>query len=154
MYREFIKFDDKQKFLEDTSFFSVYIPTVGERLDYKIILESYFKYLNGSCYTGLILGTHFRVINELLELVDSCIPSVEYKFNRASMKYTFANNSILYFGVMDPDKSKDHFQYVAMNLQFIGIVDYREYKIKQLDYLMCRLRKLKTSSIPLRYRCI
>jgi predicted phage terminase large subunit-like protein len=73
------------------------------------------------------------------------------RWNGTEKRWTFPSGATLGFGYLD--KANDHYRYQGMQAQFIGIDELTQLEDRPALYLFSRLRRLKGSQVPIRYRC-
>jgi predicted phage terminase large subunit-like protein len=105
-------------------------------------------------YSALILRDSYSNLTKS----DSLIPrSIDWLYKSGAelkdggRKWIFPSGAVLEFGYLDGPQ--DHYNFQSSAYQFVGIDESVNIREGQAVYLFSRLRKLKGSAVPLRFRC-
>ncbi|ANS05689.1 putative large terminase subunit [uncultured Mediterranean phage] len=118
------------------------------------ILAAAAQYLDVPDYSALILRRNFPDLAQpggLIDMSHEWWDMTDAVWNQQLRQWRFPpHNNILMFGHMD-DKSQIK-RYKGGEYQFIGIDEMTDFEKREAMFLHSRLRRRKTSKIPLRFR--
>ena len=121
------------------------------------LLMSALQYVEEKDYAALILRRTYQDLSQPNAIMDRAkkwlqpfVACGEVRWNNQTKTFTFPSGSTLTFGYLAHDNDLD--QYQGSELQFVGFDELTQFTEKQYTYLHSRLRKLKSSDIPIRMR--
>lgn len=117
------------------------------------ILMAALQYVHVPGYAALILRRSYAdlvlpgaIMNRALDW----LAGSDAKWNNKEKTFTFPSGATLTFGYLQTETDK--YRYQGAEFQFIGFDELTQFTSSQYLYLFSRLRRLKTSDIPLRMR--
>ncbi len=114
---------------------------------------SALQYVHVPGYSAIIFRktfTDLQLSGALIDRSKSWLMGTDAKWNGEIMTWTFPSGAKIQFGYMSgPD---DHHRYQGPEYQFVGFDELTHFREEQYTYMFSRMRRLKTSSIPLRVR--
>jgi len=118
------------------------------------LLMSALQYVDQPNYAALLVRdtfTNLTMPGALIERAESWLADTDAVWSSEKKTWSFPPyGSTLTFGYMD--SSLDHLKYKSSEFQFIGVDEAGDLRWKQIRYLFSRLRRLKGSTIPVRFR--
>ena len=121
------------------------------------LLMSALQYVTEPDYSALILRRTFKDLSQPNAIMDRCrrwlsepVANGIVHHDKTTKTWTFPSGATLTFGYLAHDNDLD--QYQGSELQFVGFDELTQFTEKQYTYLHSRLRKLKSSDIPIRMR--
>lgn len=121
------------------------------------LLMSALQYVTEEDYSALILRRTFKDLSQPNAIMDRARRWLSEPVSRGivhhdktTKTWTFPSGATLTFGYLAHDNDLD--QYQGSELQFVGFDELTQFTEKQYTYLHSRLRKLKSSNIPIRMR--
>jgi len=117
------------------------------------ILMAALMFVETPGYNALILRRTFNMLSKpeaLIPLSHEWLQDTDAKWSEKKHTWTFPNGSILEFGYLDTDKDKYNYQGAAYH--FVGFDELTQFTQSMYTYLFSRVRKVKDSLIPLRFR--
>lgn len=117
------------------------------------LLMAALKYVDVPGYAALLLRRTFSDLSKPGALIDRAhqwLNDSPAKWSEQKRTWTFPSGATLSFGYLETDLDK--YQYQGAEYQFIGFDELTQFREAPYTYLFSRLRRLKTSDIPLRMR--
>lgn len=116
------------------------------------LLMAALKYVHVPNYAALLLRRSYTDLALPGALMDRAFQWLNGKAHWSGMekKWTFPSGATLTFGYLATENDK--YQYLSSEFQFVGFDEVTQFTETQYAYLFSRLRRLKSSSIPLRIR--
>ncbi len=105
-------------------------------------------------YSALILRktyTDLSLPGALIDRSHSWLDSTDAKWNEQLHQWRFPSGATLTFGYLDTSNAK--YRYQSSEFQYVGFDELTQFEREEdYTYLFTRLRKLKSSNVPLRMR--
>lgn len=117
------------------------------------LLMAALQYVEDSGYSALILRRTYKDLalpGALMDRAYGWLQGTDAKWNNIDKVWSFPSGATLTFGYLQ--HSKDKYQYQGAEFQFIGFDELTQFRFEDYSYLYSRLRKLKSSSVPIRMR--
>lgn len=121
------------------------------------LLMAALQYVDQKDYSALLLRRTYQDLSQPNAIMDRAkkwlhpyTSTGEVHWSEKTKTFTFPSGSTLSFGYLSHDNDLD--QYQGSELQFVGFDELTQFTEKQYTYLHSRLRKLKSSDIPIRMR--
>ena len=117
------------------------------------LLMAALKYVDVPGYSALLLRRTYADLSKpgaLMDRAHQWLRGTGAKWNEQKKQWTFPSGAVLTFGYLENDNDK--YQYQGAEYQFIGFDELTQFKESSYTYLFSRLRRLKSSDIPLRMR--
>ena len=121
------------------------------------LLMAALQYVDQKDYSALLLRRTYQDLSQPNAIMDRAkkwlhpyTSNGEVHWSEKTKTFTFPSGSTLSFGYLAHDNDLD--QYQGSELQFVGFDELTQFTEKQYTYLHSRLRKLKSSDIPIRMR--
>lgn len=117
------------------------------------LLMAALRYVDVPGYAALLLRRTFSDLSKPGALIDRAhqwLNDSAAKWSEQKRTWTFPSGATLSFGYLETDLDK--YQYQGAEYQFIGFDELTQFREAPYTYLFSRLRRLKTSDIPLRMR--
>ncbi len=117
------------------------------------LLMAALQYAHVPGYNALLLRRTFRDLNQpeaIMARSHEWLRGTDATWNDRDKRWTFPSGATLTFGYCDTDK--DRYQYAGAALQFIGWDELTQFPEGWYTWLFSRLRRLRTSPVPLRVR--
>ena len=121
------------------------------------LLMAALQYVDQKDYSALLLRRTYQDLSQPNAIMDRAkkwlhpyTSTGEVHWSEKTKTFTFPSGSTLSFGYLAHDNDLD--QYQGSELQFVGFDELTQFTEKQYTYLHSRLRKLKSSDIPIRMR--
>ena len=121
------------------------------------LLMAALQYVDQKDYSALLLRRTYQDLSQPNAIMDRAkkwlhpyTTTGEVHWSEKTKTFTFPSGSTLSFGYLAHDNDLD--QYQGSELQFVGFDELTQFTEKQYTYLHSRLRKLKSSNIPIRMR--
>lgn len=121
------------------------------------LLMAALQYVDHKDYSALLLRRTYQDLSQPNAIMDRAkkwlhpyTTTGEVHWSEKTKTFTFPSGSTLSFGYLAHDNDLD--QYQGSELQFVGFDELTQFTEKQYTYLHSRLRKLKSSDIPIRMR--
>ena len=117
------------------------------------LLMAALQYVDHEDYNAILLRENYPVLSLPGGLIDRSfdwLAGTDAKWYDKHKKWVFPSGATLSFGYLDGPR--DHFRYQSSEFQFVGIDEAVNIRENQALYLFSRLRKLKSSPVPIRFR--
>lgn len=118
------------------------------------LLMGALQYVDVPGYSAIIFRKSFSDLNLPGALIDRAkqwlLQFDEVKWKEKDKKFVFPSGAVLQFGYMDNENDK--YKYQGGEYQFIGFDELTQFAERDYKYMFSRLRRLKTSPVPLRVR--
>lgn len=118
------------------------------------LLMAALQYVDQPNYSALLVRdtfTNLTMPGALIERAEEWLAETDAVWYGDRKTWVFPPyGSTLTFGYMD--SSLDHLKYKSAEFQFVGVDEAGDLRWKQIRYLFSRLRRLKGSNIPIRFR--
>lgn len=117
------------------------------------LLMAALQYVHVPGYAALILRRTYADLalpGAIMDRAKALLIPQGVAWNDKDKRFTFPSGSTLTFGYLDSDR--DRFRYQGAELQFIGFDELTQFPEQWYRYLLSRLRRLKTSEVPIRVR--
>lgn len=117
------------------------------------ILMAAAQFVEIKDYAALILRRTFADLSKPGALLDRSMEwwrGTAARWNSQNHTWTFPSGARIAFGYLENDRDK--YQYQSSEFQFIGFDELTQFVSSQYTYMFTRLRRNKTSEIPLRMR--
>ena len=117
------------------------------------LLMAGLQYVDYPNYAGIILRRTFAELTKagaLLDRAHEWLDGANVQWNGSDHTFHFPSEASLAFGFLQFEADK--YQYQSAEYQFIGVDELTEFTETQYRFMFSRLRRLKTSDIPIRMR--
>ena len=117
------------------------------------ILMAALQYVDCPKYNALILRRTFTDLDEpgaIMHRAKEWLAGTDARWREHSKTFVFPSGANLTFGYLDGPS--DHLKYKGAEFQFIGMDEGGDLRSSQMEYMFSRLRRLKNTTIPIRYR--
>ncbi len=117
------------------------------------LLMAALEYVDIPGYAALILRRTFPDLSKpgaIMDRAESWLRGTDAQWNDRDKTWTFPSGARLVFGYLQHEADK--YQYQGAELQFCGFDELTQFTETQYRYLFSRLRRLKSSDVPLRMR--
>lgn len=117
------------------------------------LLIAALQYVHVPGYAALILRKRYKDLSlpgALMDRANQWLRNTDAHWDDKNKTWTFPSGAKLVFGYIATENDK--YQYQSAEFQFIGFDELTQFPESQYTYMNSRLRKLKTSDIPLRIR--
>ena len=117
------------------------------------LLAAALQYVDHPDYNAILLREDYQVLSLPGGLIDRSfdwLAGTDARWLDKHKRWTFPSGATLSFGYLDGPR--DHFRYQSSEFQFVGIDEAVNIRENQALYLFSRLRKLKNSPVPIRFR--
>lgn len=119
------------------------------------LLMAALQYVDVPGYSALLIRRTYAELAKpgaLLDRSHSWLGPTDAKWNGERHEWRFPSGAVLSFGYLQSRGDED--QYQSAEYQYVGVDEITEFpEPRQPIFLFSRLRRLRTSKIPLRYRC-
>jgi predicted phage terminase large subunit-like protein len=117
------------------------------------LLMAALQYVDIPGYAAIIFRKNYSELTlpgALLDRAREWLSNTDAVWKEQEKTWHFPSGATLSFGYLDNDN--DMYRYQSAEFQFIGFDEITEFNEKPFRFLFSRLRRLKTSEIPLRMR--
>lgn len=117
------------------------------------LLMSALLYVDQPGYAAILFRRTFADLalpGALMDRSHEWLQGTGARWNERDKRWTFPSGATITFGCLEHEKDK--FRYQGAEFQFIGFDELTQFTETQYRYLLSRLRRLKTSTVPLRVR--
>lgn len=117
------------------------------------LLMASLQYVDIPGYNAILLRdtlSNLKKPGALIPRSHEWLIGTDAKWNGEDKYWTFPSGATLSFGYLDGPV--DHFNYLSSEYQFVGIDELVGIRKNQAEYLFSRLRRLKNTAVPIRYR--
>ena len=117
------------------------------------LLMAALQYVDTPGYNAIIIRDSYQNLVKpdcLVPRSHEWLHAKDAHWKSEERKWVFPSGATLSFGYLD--SPNDHYNYQSAAFQFIGIDEATSIRENQALYLFSRLRKLKNSNVPLRFR--
>lgn len=117
------------------------------------LLMAALQYVHVPAYNAILLRKTFADLENADALIDvslDWLSNTRAKWNANKLRWTFPSGATLAFGHLKDPTS--HLNYKGAQFQFIGFDEASDIRAHQMDYLRTRLRRVRTTPVPLRVR--
>lgn len=118
------------------------------------LLAAASQYVDQSAYAALILRRTFAELSLPGAIMDRSkqwwLHDTDARWSQDEKTWTFPSGATITFGYLE--KADDVYRYQGSEYQFIGFDELTQFEESVYTYLFSRVRRLKTSGIPLRIR--
>ena len=118
------------------------------------LLMAALQYVDQPIYNSILIRDSFKNLSMSGALIDRAhewLYSTDAHWDGENRRWKFPSGATLGFGYLDGPN--DHFNYQSAEFQFVGIDEAVNIRENQAKYMFARLRRLKGSEIPIRFRC-
>jgi predicted phage terminase large subunit-like protein len=118
------------------------------------LLAAALQFVDIPHYNALIIRDSYKNLampDSIMDVSHQWLGPTDAHWNEEKKRWTFPSGATLTFGFLE--RPKDHFNYQSAQFQFVGIDECVAIRENQALYLFSRMRKLKDSTIPIRFRC-
>ena len=118
------------------------------------MLMGALQYITSSEYNALLLRRTYPDLalpKALMDLAHKWLKGTPATWNQQNHTYTFPSGARLVFGYCE--HAGDEERYRSAEFQYIGVDEVTEWEESQYTFLFSRLRRAKSSKVPLRMRC-
>jgi hypothetical protein len=116
-------------------------------------LMAALQYVHVPGYSALLLRRTYADLSlpgAIMDRAKDWLVPRGVEWNDKEKRFTFPSGATLTFGYLDTER--DRFRYQGAEFQFIGFDELTQFPEQWYRYLLSRIRRLKTSSVPLRVR--
>lgn len=117
------------------------------------LLMGALQYVDLPGYAALLLRRTFADLNlpgALMDRADTWFSGTDAAWNGQDKRWTFPSGATISFGYLETERDK--FRYQSSEFQYIGLDEGTQFPESQYRYLLSRLRRKASVSIPLRMR--
>lgn len=117
------------------------------------ILMAALQFVDLPNYSALILRDTYKNLalpGAIMDRAHEWLGDTDAYWREEDKRYTFPKGANLTFGYLDGPR--DHTNYKSAEFDFIGIDEVVDIRWYSVNYMFSRLRRLKTSTIPSRFR--
>jgi len=118
------------------------------------LLMAALMYVDKPNYSAIILRDSYANLSmegALLSRADEWLGGTDARWLAEKKRWVFPSGASLSFGYLDGPR--DHHNYQGAEFQFVGIDEVVNIRERQALYMFSRLRRLKNSDVPIRFRC-
>lgn len=117
------------------------------------LLAASLQYVDCRDYAALLVRKNYPDLSQpggLIDISHEWLDNTDAVWNEQNRRWKFPSGAVLQFGHMDNEKEMR--RYKGGEYQFVGIDEATDFTSGEAIFLHSRVRRRKTSSIPLRYR--
>lgn len=118
------------------------------------LLMAALQYVDIPKYNAILIRDTFKnlsMVGSLMDRANEWLRPTKAHWDGDNKRWRFPSGATLSFGYLDGPN--DHFNYQSAEFQFVGIDEAVNIRENQALYMFSRLRRLKGSSVPIRFRC-
>lgn len=111
------------------------------------------QYVNAPGYAAILFRRTYpelAMAGALMDRASEWLGGTAARWNEQSKTWLFPSGATVSFGYLQTERDK--FRYQSAEFSFVGFDELTQFEESQYRYLFSRLRRLKTSGIPLRMR--
>lgn len=117
------------------------------------LLMAALQYVTEPNYAALLLRRTYADLalpGALMDRAHEWLRGTDARWNENTKTWTFPSGATLTFGYLEHENTK--YRYQGSEFQFVGFDELTQFTEPMYTYLFSRLRRLKTSNIPIRMR--
>jgi predicted phage terminase large subunit-like protein len=117
------------------------------------LLAAALQYVDEPDYAALLLRRTYSDLalpGALMERAQDWLQGTDAHWNDTTKTWKFPSGATLTFGYLEAEN--DRYRYQSAEFQFVGFDELSQFSEHQYQYLFSRLRRLKSSIVPIRMR--
>ncbi len=145
-------FPNQQAFLALTCLDALYGGAAGGGKSDALLMAA-LQFVHEPGYAAILFRRTYADLalpGAIMDRSQEWLAGTDATWNGEKKTWTFPSGATLSFGYLDNER--DRFRYKSSEFQFIGFDEGTEFPEKWCLYLFSRLRRLKGSTVPLRFR--
>lgn len=118
------------------------------------LLTASLLYVHEPKYNAILIRDTMKNLSmpdSIMDVSHQWLSGTDAHWSGDKNRWNFPSGATLSFGYLDDPRS--HFNFQSSQFQYVGIDEAVNIRENQAKYMFSRLRKLKDSTIPIRFRC-
>jgi predicted phage terminase large subunit-like protein len=118
------------------------------------LLTASLLYVHEQKYNAILIRDTMKNLSmpdSIMDVSHQWLSGTDAHWSGDKNRWNFPSGATLSFGYLDDPRS--HFNFQSSQFQYVGIDEAVNIRENQAKYMFSRLRKLKDSTIPIRFRC-